>query len=260
MILSTHGIIASQLAAFDADYQAVLTYATTQGYTLPSVAQRTKQNKLVVDLKTGGVWSRLESFGVFATDGSQDFASIDWKRLSQYTRVNTPGFTNNQGFIGDGISKYLNFNYAWGSAISTSNASIGQYYFSGTISTFDIMGARISFSSEMAMIVPTLFRLFCDSVPLAYVASLGIDIHCRDGASSGFLRNGGTNYSQTGLINQSKGTLTNYGLSALNQNGSALFFGATNQIPISMSFFGQSLTTTQAASFDTSFNTYITSL
>lgn len=260
MILASHGIIASQIASFDAGYQAVLTYATTQGYTLPSVAQQTKQNKLVVDLKSAGVWSRLESFGVFATDGSQDFASIDWKRLSQYTRVNTPGFTTNQGFKGDGISKYLNFNYAWGSSISTSNASIGQYYFSGIITLSDIMGARVSFSSEMAMIAPGQYRLFCDAVTSAYVPSLGIDIHCRDGASSGFLRNGGTNYTQTGLTNQSKGTLTNYGLSAINQNGSALFFGATNQIPISMSFFGQSLTTTQAGNFDTAFNTYITSL
>jgi hypothetical protein len=42
---------------FDADYQAVLDYATTQGYTLPSAGQQTLQNQLVVDLKDGGIWS-----------------------------------------------------------------------------------------------------------------------------------------------------------------------------------------------------------
>jgi hypothetical protein len=42
---------------FDADYQAVLDYATTQGYTLPSSGQQTLQNQLVVDLKDGGIWS-----------------------------------------------------------------------------------------------------------------------------------------------------------------------------------------------------------
>jgi hypothetical protein len=54
---------------FDADYQAVLDYATTQGYTLPSAGQQTLQNQLVVDLKAGGIWSKLDTFGVFATDG-----------------------------------------------------------------------------------------------------------------------------------------------------------------------------------------------
>jgi hypothetical protein len=46
-------------AAFDADYQAVLDYATSQGYTLPSTGQQTLQNQLVVDLKAGGIWSKL---------------------------------------------------------------------------------------------------------------------------------------------------------------------------------------------------------
>jgi hypothetical protein len=261
MILSSHGIIGSQIVqGFDLDYQAILDYATTQGYTLPSESQQLLQNQLVKDLKTGGVWSRLESFGVFATDGSQDFASIDWKRLSQYTRVNTPGFTTNQGFIGDGTSKYINFNYIWGSAVSTSNASMGQYYFSGTPTLSDIMGSRSSVLINQSIISPSSFRLFCNTVSAVYTPSLGIDIHVRDGANSGFLRNGGTNYTQTGLVNQSKGTFTNFGLSAINNNASAQFFGTSNGIPISMSFFGQSLTTTQAASFDTSFSTYITSL
>jgi hypothetical protein len=83
---------------FDADYQAVLNYGTTQGYTLPSAGQQTLQNQLVVDLKAGGIWSKLDTFAVFATDGDSDFALIDWKRLSDYTAVNSPTFTTNQGF------------------------------------------------------------------------------------------------------------------------------------------------------------------
>jgi hypothetical protein len=89
---------------FDADYQAVLNYATTQGYTLPSAGQQTLQNQLVVDLKAGGIWSKLDTFAVFATDGDSDFALIDWKRLSDYT-VNSPTFTINKG-LGNGTSSY----------------------------------------------------------------------------------------------------------------------------------------------------------
>jgi hypothetical protein len=96
---------------FDADYQAVLDYATTQGYTLPSSGQQILQNQLVVDLKNGGIWSKLDTFGVFATDGDSDFALIDWIRLSDYTAINSPTFTTNEGFTGDGTSSYIDLNY-----------------------------------------------------------------------------------------------------------------------------------------------------
>jgi hypothetical protein len=113
MILATHGFLASSIGqiAFDADYQAVLDYATTQGYTLPSASQQLLQNQLVVDLKNGGIWSKLDTFAVFATNGNSDFALIDWKRLSQYTAVNSPTFTTNVGFSGNGTSAYINTNF-----------------------------------------------------------------------------------------------------------------------------------------------------
>jgi len=113
MILATHGIVGSQIVQFvpDPDYQAILDYATTQGYTLPSAGQQALQNQLVVDLKAAGIWSKLDTFAVFATDGDSDFALIDWIRLSQYTAVNSPTFTTNQGFTGNGTSSYIGLNY-----------------------------------------------------------------------------------------------------------------------------------------------------
>jgi hypothetical protein len=113
MILSSHGLIGSSIVqfAFDADYLAVLNYATTQGYTLPSASQRLLQNQLVLDLKDGGIWSKLDTLGVFATDGDSDFALIDWLRLSQYTAVNSPTFTSNGGFTGNGTSSYIDTNF-----------------------------------------------------------------------------------------------------------------------------------------------------
>jgi hypothetical protein len=113
MILSSHGIIGSQIVqfSFDADYQAVLDYATTQGYTLPSAGQQLLQNQLLVDLKNGGIWSKLDTLAVFATDGDSDFALIDWKRLSDYTAVNSPTFSTNGGFAGNNTSAYIDTNY-----------------------------------------------------------------------------------------------------------------------------------------------------
>jgi hypothetical protein len=129
--------------AFDADYQAVLNYATTQGYTLPSAGQKTLQNQLVVDLKAGGIWSKLDTFGVFATDGDSDFALIDWIRLSDYTAVNSPTFTTNQGFQGNGTSAYINSNFnILNDSVNMLNndASLGAYVFTAQTIGAEILG------------------------------------------------------------------------------------------------------------------------
>jgi hypothetical protein len=131
-------------SGMDADYKAILDYATTQGYTLPSASQQLLQEQLIVDLKTAGIWSKLDTFAVFATDGDSDFALIDWIRLSDYTAVNSPTFTTNEGFTGNGTSSYLDLNYdptidgvnftiddaAWGQYVFTLNSS--NYSFGST--------------------------------------------------------------------------------------------------------------------------------
>lgn len=96
---------------FDSNYQAVLSYASSLGYTLPSSSQQIKQNKLITDLKAGGVWSKLDTFAMFANDGGSNFGLIDWKRLALYTAVNSPTFTTNQGFNGNGTSSYIDTNF-----------------------------------------------------------------------------------------------------------------------------------------------------
>jgi hypothetical protein len=97
--------------AFDSDYQAVLNYAISLGYTLPSASQKIKQNALLVSLKAAGVWTKLDTFAIFANDGGSNFGLIDWKRLALYTAVNSPTFTTNQGFTGNGTSSYIDTNF-----------------------------------------------------------------------------------------------------------------------------------------------------
>lgn len=151
MILSTHGIVGSQIVqGYDADYQSILDYATTQGYTFPSAGQQIKQNKLLVDLKAAGIWSKLDTFAVFATDGSSDFALIDWKRLMQYTAVNSPTFTTNIGFQGNGTSSYIDLNYTsttnWVNA-SQNNTSVFAYNFSDVFPSTQILIGSLNTSS-----------------------------------------------------------------------------------------------------------------
>jgi hypothetical protein len=134
-----------QGGSLDADYQAVLTYATSLGYTLPSSGQQVKQSKFLADLKAAGVWAKLDTFAMFANDGGSNFGLIDWKRLSLYTAVNSPTFTTNEGFTGNGTSSYIdtNFNPATSGTNYVQNDA-SRYYmqFSGTGSNvFDGVGS-----------------------------------------------------------------------------------------------------------------------
>lgn len=95
---------------FDADYQAVLNYAISIGATLPSSGQQTKQNQLMLNMKSSGAWAKLDTFAMFATDGNSVFALIDWKRLTTYTN-NSCTFTANQGFTGNGSNGFIDTNF-----------------------------------------------------------------------------------------------------------------------------------------------------
>jgi hypothetical protein len=93
--------------AYDSTYQSILDYATTNDYTLPNDAQKLKQNQLLIDLKAAGIWNKLDTFALFATNGSSQFALIDWKRLINYEAVSNPVFTTNEGFTGNGTASYI---------------------------------------------------------------------------------------------------------------------------------------------------------
>jgi hypothetical protein len=126
-----------QNSSFDADYQAVLNRAVALGYTLPSASQRIIQNNLVLSLKSGGVWTKLDILYIFANDGGQDFGTLNWKAptLNQSTLINTPTFTTNEGFMGNGTSSYIDTNFnpsTQGVNYSLNNASRYAYVFSSS--------------------------------------------------------------------------------------------------------------------------------
>lgn len=119
----------SSSSSFDQSYVAIINYADSQGYQLPSAEQQIKQNQLVVDLKAAGIWDLLDVFYVFATNGDSDFATLNWKNpaLFQCTKVNSPTFTVNQGFTGNGTSSFLNtpYNFSTGINFTQNSASFG---------------------------------------------------------------------------------------------------------------------------------------
>jgi hypothetical protein len=264
MILATHGIIGSSIVqfAFDADYQAVLDYATTQGYTLPSASQQILQNQLVVDLKDGGIWSKLDTFGVFATDGDSDFALIDWIRLSQYTAVNSPTFTTDEGFQGNGTSSYIETNYnptIDAVNLSLNNASIGFYEFATTIGPTGVIAGSDSGIDDI---------LFTQK----FVNTNG---YLRMNDQNATARPLLANYSNGLVIGQriNSSTLEYYTPAKVLNSYTAISTGLNNAnitflkwsmvyglSPISIGFLGASFTSSEIDDFYNAVNTYITSL
>lgn len=90
-------------------YAALLNVATSLGYSLPSTDQQAKQISFISALMDAGIWDSLDVLYVFATDGDSDFATLNWKNPSTFkcTKVNSPTFTANEGFNGNGTTSYL---------------------------------------------------------------------------------------------------------------------------------------------------------
>lgn len=99
-----------ETTTFDTDYQALLDYATTQTYVLPSSAQQIVQNQVVLDLKTEGAWIEYDVIYVPANDGSRQFGTLNWKdpTVFQLIENGTITWTSNIGFKTDGTTGYLN--------------------------------------------------------------------------------------------------------------------------------------------------------
>ncbi len=139
--------------SFDPDYQAILTYATTQGYTLPSASGQTLQNALVVSLKNTTIWNDLDVLYITATDGDKNFSEINWINPGTHERtdvgVNPSIFTINQGIKNGSanITDYVDTNYnpfTQGVNYTQNDASIFAWTFSDLGSGFGTISGRAS--------------------------------------------------------------------------------------------------------------------
>jgi hypothetical protein len=245
---------------FDADYQSVLDYGTAQGYTLPSGGQQTLQNDLVVALKAAGVWSKLDTFANFATDGDSDFALIDWIRLTDYTAVNSPTFTSNQGYQFNGTSSYINTNFnplTSGTNYTLNNASRGFYLYNSIASPLGIDGNTITFDNG-------IFRLD-GTANIRINSTNNINTNYSFGVSSGFKSINRTSSTNVTLLSPifidaatNERTQTSTSITSQNQllGRSGTFYG--NFTP-SCYFMGASLVS-ENTDFVNAYDTYLTSI
>ncbi len=110
----------------DPDYQAVLTYAQSQGFTLPSAAEQVIANQLMVDLKAASS-TGLSGYGlikIYATNinyggsipANLGYTGINWASVgnNQSTRTNTITQTVKEGYSSDGATAYISETFGLG--------------------------------------------------------------------------------------------------------------------------------------------------
>lgn len=89
-------------AEVSTEYQAILTYAGSQAFTVPSIPIQYQQNLFILAMQSLGVWALLDTFYNFFVDNNKDFTRINWKSPGNFTltETGTVAFTPLSGMIG----------------------------------------------------------------------------------------------------------------------------------------------------------------
>jgi hypothetical protein len=112
---------------YDADYYVVY---TTLSINVASYAQSQLQNRLMLDIKAAGAWAKLDTFFVFATDGDEYYAALDWKNPNQLASNIGCVFNINQGFVGDGSSAFFDTQFdPYNTGINYQQDNASRYFF-----------------------------------------------------------------------------------------------------------------------------------
>jgi surface protein len=249
----------------ETEYQAVLDYATTQTYTLPTVPQRNQQNLLLYNLKQSGVWNKLDTFTVLATDGDEDFALIDWKRLVTHTEINSPTFIPNVGYQGNGTSSFIQTSY--NPTLNGTNYVLGDGSFGYYMNTYDtapsttesIWGqndvfnafAWLRYTTKQLYFNTDVFGGFFPYVNFVNSNNSFVQVNNTSLTGVNIYKNG--SLTDSGNLSSTPFQIPNGPFIALNYRGN--FSDAI----ISILYAGGNLTS-QASSFNTIISNYITSL
>lgn len=125
MILASHGIIASQIASFDADAVAFFTRVTTAGGTL-STTEKQAVNQLVLDLKANSLWTPMKA--IYPMVGASAAACAQNLKSSSFTGTFTSGWTfASTGVTPNGMSAFFNTGLNISSNLSLTSTHLSFY-------------------------------------------------------------------------------------------------------------------------------------
>lgn len=111
-------------------------------------------SNLIRQLKAAGIWTSLDRLWLFAAENATQ-ALTDLKARSVATAVNSPTFTANRGYAGNGTTSYINSNYvASTDAVNYALNSASLFFYANTNradADLTAMGALYGASLQAAM-------------------------------------------------------------------------------------------------------------
>jgi hypothetical protein len=261
MILASHGLIASQIASFDADAVAFFGRVTTAGGSL-SATEKAAVNQLVLDLKANSLWTPM--LAIYPMVGASAAACAQNLKSSSFTGTFSSGWTfASTGITGNGISAYMDTNLTPSVSIASADSVSISYYSRSNISTTVDFGARSSVPSSIIQASTndggsTFFR----------VNHVSAQSQANNGGSSlkNYIYNRTSSTTESVFINTTKTSIskTSSGnvslpmyLSCQNNLGAPAFFSNRQ---CAMFTIGDGLTDTQASNLYTAVQAFQTTL
>jgi hypothetical protein len=128
MILASHGLIASQIASFDADAVAFFGRVTTAGGSL-SATEKAAVNTLVVDMKAASIWTSMKA--IYPMVGASAAACAQNLKSSSFTGTFSGSVTfASTGVQGNGTTGLMNT--AFNPSVQSTSSSVHMSLYSRT--------------------------------------------------------------------------------------------------------------------------------
>ena len=246
-----------QRQTMDDSTLAVVNYANTNGYALPS--NITAFDNLIKGMKSCGIWALLDRFWLFSGDGSTDFKRINLINPSK-TKADFYGglIISNSGIQGNGINAYVNTNFnpallESGQKFQLNDASFGVIIANASPDDVGTYGVNRSDHNDFNNTWGNVVRLNSHSDNYVYSSPVtGLNINSR------------TNGTNVDLIRKNSSTnkdLNSYSI----QSKSAIVFAQLNFTYFtnnthSCFFMGASIPFQVSQDFRTVFNTYLSAI
>jgi hypothetical protein len=125
MILASHGLIASQIASFDADALAFFGRVTTAGGSL-SATEKAAVNTLVVDMKAAGIWTPMKA--IYPMVGASAAACAQNLKSASFTGSFSSGWTfASTGVTPNGTSAFMDTNLNSNTSLNLNDSHASVY-------------------------------------------------------------------------------------------------------------------------------------
>jgi hypothetical protein len=260
MILASHGLIASQIASFDADAVAFFGRVTTAGGTL-STTEKQAVNQLVLDLKANSLWTPMKA--IYPMVGASAAACAQNLKSSSFTGTFTStGWTfASTGVKPNGTSAYFDTNLLPSTQLTLNSSHLS--FYSRTLSN----GVEVEMGGE-GNGNGSIIEIRTAGISYYRINSVGTYISYTDSDSRAFylsnrtasnIINGWRNSTKVATGNTSSSGLANQNIyiGAWNSSSTAQFFTTKE---CAFASIGDGLTDTEASNFYTAVNSFQVSL